>query len=235
MQKLAILTVGQTPREDILQDLKSYLPEGYLLTEYGVLDGLTREEADRRYGYRGEGALLISRMRDQGPVLLDGDKAAQGMQLCIDRAEQAGVDLLMMACTGHFSELRHKIPLIMPGAVQRSKTIQLARGGAIGVIFPNKDQRVQVIGWWKDSGVQVELLEPASPYSGDEEVVEAALRLKAAGAKVLCMDCFGYSAAQKKAVCQAAGLETVLPREGLAELAVEILDGAANLRAAVSG
>ena len=44
-----------------------------------------------------------------------------------------------------------------------------------------------------------------------------ALELKAAGARVLCLDCFGYTTRQQADVQNATGLETVLPRTVLIE------------------
>ena len=46
MRVVAMLTIGQTPRRDITDDLRQLLPEGVVLREYGALDGLTRAEAE---------------------------------------------------------------------------------------------------------------------------------------------------------------------------------------------
>ena len=57
----------------------------------------------------------------------------------------------------------------------------------------------------------------ADPYEDPKKIVEAALELKAAGARVLCLDCFGYTTRQQADVQNATGLETVLPRTVLIE------------------
>ena len=46
MFTIAVITIGQSPRPDITSDLRKLLPEGVCMTEYGALDGLTRQQAD---------------------------------------------------------------------------------------------------------------------------------------------------------------------------------------------
>ena len=62
MPVIAMLTIGQTPREDIAGDLRQLLPAGWELRQYGALDGLTRAEAEQLCGYEGRGELLVTRM-----------------------------------------------------------------------------------------------------------------------------------------------------------------------------
>jgi hypothetical protein len=50
-----------------------------------------------------------------------------------------------------------------------------------------------------------------------------AQQLQEAGAKVLCLDCFGYTTHQQKAVAALTGLPTVLPREVLVKDLVKAL------------
>ena len=44
MPVIAMLTIGQTPREDIAGDLRQLLPTDWELRQYGALDGLTRAD-----------------------------------------------------------------------------------------------------------------------------------------------------------------------------------------------
>ena len=66
MFTIAVITIGQSPRPDITSDLRKLLPEGVCMTEYGALDGLTRQQAEEQFGYRGRGELLITRMGGSG-------------------------------------------------------------------------------------------------------------------------------------------------------------------------
>ena len=87
MFTIAVITIGQSPRPDITSDLRKLLPEGVCMTEYGALDGLTRQQAEEQFGYRGRGELLITRMGGSGSSLkVDGDSIMGQLQTCICRA-----------------------------------------------------------------------------------------------------------------------------------------------------
>ena len=93
MFTIAVITIGQSPRPDITSDLRKLLPEGVCMTEYGALDGLTRQQAEEQFGYRGRGELLITRMGGNGSSLkVDGDSIMGQLQTCICRAQEDGAD-----------------------------------------------------------------------------------------------------------------------------------------------
>lgn len=215
---IAVITIGQAPRPDITSDLKSLLPADFRLTEYGALDGLTRQEAQEQFGYQGRGELLITRMGGSGgSVRVDGDKIMQQLQVCIHRAETDGADAALIACTGVFPNYRHRIPLLLPGAAQREHALALAQGQTIGVVIPKEHQKEQITQWWRSSGADKTLFGIADPYEDPRHILETALELKAAGAKVLCLDCFGYTTGQQRAVEAITGLPAVLPRAVLVQ------------------
>jgi protein AroM len=141
---IATITIGQTPRPDIAQDLEALLPEGFRLTEYGALDGLTRQQAEERFGYRGRGELLITRLGGQGQSLkVDGEAVMRQLQTCIHRAEADGAHAALIACTGVFPKYEHSIPLLLPGEAQRRHALALAGEQTIGVVIPKADQQEQ--------------------------------------------------------------------------------------------
>ncbi len=224
MAKLGILTIGQTPRPDITDDLAQLLPPEIQLAEFGVLDGMTPRQVREELGYTG-GELLVTRMgRQKEQVRLSGGKVMVRMQDCIRRAQRDGADVLLLACTGVFPDYEHRVPLLRPDACQREQTAALAAGRPVGVLIPNESQRDQIAGWWSFAGVGEPLVAVAEPFSGNaEEAVRAAQALKVAGACVLCMDCFGYTLLQQQAAAKATGLPTVLPRQVLAEQAMSLL------------
>lgn len=220
MAVISMLTIGQTPREDIAGDLRRLLPDGWELRQYGALDGLTRTEAEALCGYDGRGELLVTRMAgDNRQIELSADKIFARLQDCILRAEAQGADLHLMACTGNFPAYTHRKPVLYPGDCQRKAA--LAAGLPVGVLIPNESQRAQITGWWADCGAAVRM-ETADPF-GESKAVETAVRkLKEQGAGLICLDCFGYTLAHK-AAAEACGLPAVLPREVLCQMAKEEL------------
>ncbi len=222
MPALAMLTIGQTPRRDITDDLRQLLPEAIVLREYGALDGLSRTEAEALCGYEGKGELLVTRLAgEQEMICLSADKVFARLQACITRAEAEGVQAHLMACTGNFPNYIHEKPILYPGVCQREAALSL--GGPVGVLIPNEAQRGQITGWWADCGADAVLLEAADPFGPLCDVAAAAKKLAEQEAKVLCLDCFGFTLEQKLAAEQAAGLPAVLPREVLCQMAKEEL------------
>ena len=47
MKKIGMLTIGQSPRDDILPGLKEIFGKNVEIVEAGALDGLTLEEVER--------------------------------------------------------------------------------------------------------------------------------------------------------------------------------------------
>lgn len=222
MAVISMLTIGQTPRRDISHDLRRLLPADWHIREYGALDGLTRQEAERLFGYEGRGELLVTRMAgEQAQIRLSADKVFARLQTCITLAEQEGTDLHLMACTGNFPAYVHQKPILYPGLCQRKAA--LTQPGPVGVLIPNAGQLEQIAGWWAACGADMVLLEPADPFGSADGVAQAAKRLKDRGARTLCLDCFGYTLAHKEAVEAACGLPAVLPREVLCQMAKEEL------------
>ena len=220
MPVISMLTIGQTPREDIARDLRQLLPDGWELRQYGALDGLTRRQAEAQLGYDGKGELLVTRMAGDGrQIELSAEKIVARLQDCIDRAEADGADLHLMACTGNFPAYTHDKPILYPGECQRRTA--LAQGLPVGVLIPNEAQREQIAGWWAECGAAVQL-ETADPFGETEAVQAAVKKLKEQGAGLICLDCFGYTLAHK-AAAEACGLPAVLPREVLCQMAKEEL------------
>ena len=223
MPVISMLTIGQTPREDIAEDLRCLLPQGWELRQYGALDGLTRRQAEACCGYSGQGELLVTRMADEcEQIRLSAEKVFARLQDCITLAERQGTDLHLMACTGHFPPYVHKKTILYPGVCQRQAALTL--GGRVGVLIPNEDQRQQIAGWWAECGAANVLLETADPFGDARDIVQAARRLQAQGAGVLCLDCFGYTFHHKEIAEAAVGLLAVLPREVLCRMAKEELE-----------
>ncbi len=224
MKPIAILTIGQTPRSDICEDFRILLPPDIALTEFGVCDGLNERSIEERFGYRDTGGLLITRLRNGALVKLSEEAVLRGMQDCIARAEAAGALLQLVACTGVFPAYHHSRPLLFLGSLHRKSTISQAQDAPIGVLVPVADQCEQIASWWHAEGVQAPLLEVADPFGSIGGIVAAAMRLRAQGVRVLCMDCFGYSLRARDSVAQESKMRIILPREELIRKAVCMLD-----------
>ena len=114
MKKVGAVTIGQSPRDDILRDVEDILGKEMELVQAGALDDMTLEEV-QVLRPDGIGNTLVSRMRDGTAVELEEQKILPLMQRKIDELESAHVQAVLIMCTGEFAEVFHaRVPLIYP-------------------------------------------------------------------------------------------------------------------------
>lgn len=109
---LVTLTIGQSPRSDILPLLRQHLPDA--LTDHaGLLDGLSAAEIAARFAPAAGDRVLVSRLQSGEQVRLAASKVEQGLQRKISALEQAGYATILLLCTGEFSRLRTQRALLL--------------------------------------------------------------------------------------------------------------------------
>lgn len=221
-KKLAVITIGQSPRVDMTDDVRSRLPQDIEMVEYGALDPYTLQEVTERFRPLPGDEVLVSRMRDGRQAKFAGRCVNPLLQACIGKAEEEGADAILLLCTGSFPKFTHRVPLLLPQKIFNFTAAQLADGGKVAVIVPDPDQVEEGKQRWKAAGV-TPVVVSASPY-GDPSLIErAALSLRDSGAQFVCLDCMGFTQHMKTLVGKASGLPVLLPRTLIACVAAEIL------------
>lgn len=223
MKKIAAITVGQSPRTDMVSDIAPLLP-GVEILQFGALDGLTPAEIRREFGPDPGEAPVTTKLADGTPVEFSDRKILGRLQDCITRAEAAGASAILMLCTGAFPAFRSQIPVLQPTALVRAFVTGTLRGRRLGVLSPAAGKMQAAHIFWHDEGAGLIACAAALPYGDMDTVLAAAESLKAQGAAVILLDCMGFSRAQKRLVAEATGLEVILPRTVSARALAEILD-----------
>ncbi len=223
-KRLAGITIGQSPRVDITNDIKKYLSNNITLIEYGALDQYTLKEVMDILKPQPGHEVLVSRMRDGTQVMLDGDQITDLVQKCVDQAEKDGIDGIIIMCTGSFHDIKHKIPVIIPQSILHSTVKNVAHGKKVGIITPDQSQVEQVISWWRESGVETEVVS-GSPFINMDAVTYAARELNCKDVSLICLDCMGYTIEMKNQVSEITGKPVILPRTLVARIADELFCG----------
>ncbi len=221
-QRIAAITIGQSPRTDMTADSFARLPADLEIVEYGALDPFSREEAVKRFSPADGDEVLVSRLRDGSQIRLGGEAVTQLLQECIHRAEKDGAAAILLLCTGEFPEFRHTKPLITPMPLLHATARILAGGRPVAVLIPDPEQVEPAIQRWRESGLEA-LAVSASPYQDIAEVERAAASLRGCGAALLCMDCMGYTVEMKRLAARASGLPVLLPRTLMSAITGEFL------------
>ncbi len=222
MARIGFLTIGQSPRTDVLDDIQEYL-RGLKIVEAGALDGLTREYIEANLAPRAGETLLVTRMRDGSEVIVAEERILPLMQERVRWLEEQGVEAIAVLCSGSFPEFENRVPVIYPDRLLKSfVTPLLSKEDVVGVIAPAPEQRSYIEEKWLEAVDEV-ALEFVSPYTGkQEEYVEACRRLAEKKVKLVVLDCIGYSSQVKRLVREIARKPVIATRTVLAAYLKEL-------------
>lgn len=196
---LGILTVGQSPRDDVMPHIRPYLPPDTSVVEAGALDGLDDAEIQAMAPMDGD-YVLTSRLRDGRPVRVGRERIMGLMQARIRWLEAQGANPILILCTGEFPEFTSRALLIEPDrlltAVVRGLGVR-----RLAVFVPLEEQVDEIVEKWRDIDPRPDVA-VATPYGPIEAIEEGARTLRETTADVLVLDCMGYTEAHRQIVAR---------------------------------
>lgn len=116
MPRIGALIIGQSPRPELVEPLRSRLP-GAEIVEMGALDRLEKHAIPRKEAYCYP---LSTRLRDGSEVILEEKDLTVHLQKSLEELEAKGVTATVLLCAASFAELRSTRPLIKPFATTKS-------------------------------------------------------------------------------------------------------------------
>ena len=218
---VGVITIGQSPRTDVLPEMKLFWREEVEVRECGALDDLSRKEI-RDLGANIKGDLLVTCLRDGTEVKVGHENIIPRVEACIRKLENE-VPVIILICTGTFPPFKSKSFILYPEPILYHVAQSVLRGGKLGVLTPGLEQIQYQHERWMKIFPEVSV-RGASPYVKDgEEVKEAARELKEEGSNLIVMDCIGYTLMMKDWVKEVTGKPALLARSTLARVAGELL------------
>jgi protein AroM len=218
--KIGLLTIGQSPRVDIVQELREALPREIETIEVGALDGLEIADITSLSPRKGDD-VLVTRLRDGSEVALAERRVIPLIQKrLIDLSRH--VTAIGLLCTGEFTSLKSDVPLIEPWRLLDGVVRGIVRHGSIGVMIPSSSQTIETKSRWGRLGFRAHI-EAASPYHDMMEIERAASRLAERDLQLVVMDCMGYSAEMKEIVKAKTKRPVILSRSVLAKVLSELV------------
>ncbi|MDR7542998.1 MAG: AroM family protein [Armatimonadota bacterium] len=224
MNTIAMITVGQAPRDDLVPHMAQVFSRKVTIWQAGVLDGLSREAMADLAPDLGEVG-IVARLLDGSNVLLSHGKILPRVQALVDRAVAQGAGLIVILCGADWSALRSPTLIVNPGKVFPAVVSALASGWRLGVIKPSPGQIQQARRQFAERGIQA-VVTAASPYTGEQrlrDVRAAAEELRAAGVDLVWMTCVGMDEAMRAVVREVTGKPVILARTILARIIDEFL------------
>jgi protein AroM len=220
VRRVGALTIGQSPRPDIVAEMQPLLGADTRIVQAGALDGLSRGEIDALAPQAGDEDALIARLTAGSEVLLAKKKIVPRLQACLDRLQDQ-VDAFAILCAGAFPPFRSARPVLMPDRCLAAVVDAAFDGRRLGVIVPIKEQQASSAARWSrvDPGVLVTV---ASPYDEPARLVAAAEELQRGGTSLVVLECQGFTSAMKQVVRDVTGAPAVLPASVLARVLAEL-------------
>lgn len=222
-RKLGAITIGQSPRIDVIPEMAGFFGDRIEVIEAGALDGLTYEEI-LAFEPKEDDYVLVSKLKDGRSVKFAERHILPRLQGCIDKLEKEGAEVILFICTGVFPDIfKSQKPILYPQKILHGIAPQLVSKGKLAVITPDKDQVQQSHEKWSQTGAEV-IVVPASPYIKEDELSGAILALRDRDIDIIAMDCIGYNQAMKKRVSEGTGKPVVLARTMVARVLGEMLN-----------
>jgi protein AroM len=223
MTKLGLITVGQSPRGDVVPDMAAILGGDVEIAEAGALDRLSPEQI-ARLAPEGDDEILVTRLADGSPVFVGKTKVIPLIEAPIRALEDRGVALNVLLCTGAFPKLAARRPFLEPQALLLGLLRAMTFPGRLGVLTPSARRVEQTTARWRASGFDAQVV-PLSPYeeSDPAAVGRAAAALRAANAGLVVMDCIGFRRKTRDEIAALTGTPTLLANLLVARAAAELL------------
>lgn len=207
LDRITFITLGQTPRSDLVPEIVDALPRRVAIAELGALDGIERGEIARLAPDAADHA-LVTRLRDGSQIEIGKRWLTGRLQELLDAAPAAPNEANVLLCTGDFSALRGDgLFLDAQHLVDHGVDALCHSATSIGLVVPLARQ-VAEHHYETPSGQELRAA-VASPYRDDD--FEGVGRTLAA-CDVIVMHCMGYTAKQRDRVAAASGRPVLLSR-----------------------
>jgi protein AroM len=219
MEKVGILTIGQTPRPDLEAVFRRHLP-GVELSVRGALDGVSRQAIGEMAKAGGEYPLFT--------ILRDGTSceiSLYRLKPLLDEQATAvatdGASVAALICAGNFPDLASPIPVLYPSRVLSAVVRGVCRGNRIGIVLPNAGQVGVAVAHWREKGFEATpaVASPTEPAA----LPEAARTLGDPDLELIVLDCMGFPPEEARRMRALCGRPVLCPQGILPRIMAEML------------
>ena len=225
--RVAIITMGQTPRPDVLPELRALLGD-VCLDEFGALDGVS-DAIIAKVAPRANELSFMTRLRDGRHVILEASFVTKRTEALVETVDDQGYDLLVLAMTGLQARPQTRTLLVHGQYALDAWISALTTGNSrIGIIYPLTSQRATF-----SVNDHATLLQSSHATIGGHHGTDLADAIgRVSGADLIIMNSIGYTAEMAQQVARPSGKPVVTAcriigstaRLRLAEIAGKPLD-----------
>lgn len=220
--RIGMISIGQSPRPDIMAVFEETWGNRAEIFETGALDGLTHDEVKRMAPNQGDDVLVV-KMADGQQHIVGRRYLIPRIQACADSLVSEGCTAVILLCTGDFRPFRCAIPFIIPQKIVDNTVAALVSAGqVVGVMIPTGEQQKQMRRNLACNGI-VPVFASASPHNGEQDIIEAAYQLKRYNVNLIVMHCFGYTRKMREIVQETTNKPVLLSNMLVAKVTGELL------------
>ena len=220
--KVGTVTIGQSPRIDVIPQIRNVLGPNIEVLEKGALDGLSLEEVREFHPGPGD-YTLVTRMMNGTEVKVAEERIMDRMRRCIAEFQAEPVEVIILLCTGEFPEIESEKIVLRPDRIMLNVVRSLLDTGRLGVVVPSPEQIPLLGARWEKIHLEV-VADAVSPYTGsDEELREKANKLKASDVDLVVLDCIGFNRETRALFREITEKPVLLPTTLVARIAGEML------------
>ncbi|MCJ9670677.1 MULTISPECIES: AroM family protein [unclassified Neorhizobium] len=205
--RVMFLSVGQTPRADLIGDMLTNLDVPIEALEIGALDALSKAEIDDLRVRPGEQS-IVTRLADNTDIVVSKPRIAERMAKIAAAFHPNEFDLVVILSTGLFRDFESTCPTVNAQRAMESAVISLAaHGSSVGLIQPLQQQIEEL---------DIPALAPykiCASYAadGDRKLLAGAL-VDLADAEIIVLNSVSFTEADRQMVAKASGKPVVLAR-----------------------
>jgi protein AroM len=138
--RIGLLTIGQSPRDDITSDIRPLLSLDIEIVEYGILDDLSTEGIAFLMPQAQE-TPLVSRLRDGRQVLLNEKSVRELLPKAIDYLNtKMDINAVGVLCTHEFPKKKYSCPVIFPADYMKFIIDEILDVQKLGIVVPLDSQ-----------------------------------------------------------------------------------------------
>jgi protein AroM len=215
--RVLFITIGQTPRDDLVPEMRRWLGDAIEVDERGALDGLDRDAIlAMAPGHRDP--RLVTRLVDGSEVVIRKDLVHPRLQHVLDETAGSNVVCTVLLCTGHFPPFAvHGLFLEAQSIVDESVALIARHVRSIGLMVPLEAQMVEF--HFRPGPDQTLKASYASPYA-PSRLEQAARELS--DTDLIVMHCMGYTEAMRNTVAAVSGRPVLLARRLVAATVAQL-------------
>lgn len=206
-RRVMFLSVGHSPRNDIIDDMLANLDIPIDAMEIGALDGLSAIEIDGLRVRPGEQS-IVTRLANGDSIVISKQRIADRLASIAATFRPNQFDLIVILSTGLFRDFESTCPMVNAQRVLESAVISLAdHGSSVGLIQPLQRQ----IGELNIPALAPYKISASHASDGDRNLLASAL-IDLSDAEIIVLNSVSFTEADRQMVAKASGKPVVLAR-----------------------